>query len=58
MCAVAVFLKVKLARILMCCKQQLHFLNETCILQLILLTYYIKFDIVCNYYRTILLHKL
>jgi len=34
------------------------FLNETCILQLILLTYCIQFDIVCNYYLTIFLNKL
>jgi len=34
------------------------FLNEIRILQLILLTYYISFDTVCNYYRTIFLYKL
>jgi len=32
--------------------------NESCILQHLLLTYCINFDIVCNYYPTIILYKL
>jgi len=34
------------------------FLNETCLSQLILLTYCFNFDILCNYYLTISLYNL